>query len=112
MATFDYQSLREAAEGVVTQFGAKAILRRASGDRDCWAVETAQTQAEKQALKNFNTRVFMVSTLDLEVPPSKEDSLIVFKEDGTEHTPLRQAAPPLAIAPLPGFVLYYQLQVE
>src|SRR3954470_14476182 len=111
MATFNYASLREAADGLVTTFGARAILRRSSGDRECWAVETSQTQTEKQALKNFNTRVFMIATLDLAVPPAKEDSLIVFNDDGSEHAPLRQTAPALSIAPS-GFVLYYQLQVE
>src|SRR3954466_7180927 len=107
MATFDYASLRLAADNIVQQFGEKAILRRASGDRECWAVETSQTQTEKQALKNFNTRVFMIATIDLEVPPAKEDSLVIFNEDGTEHTPLRHTAPVLPIAPS-GFVLYYQ----
>jgi len=107
----DYARARKVADKQIHKWGAKALLRRASGDRVCWAMEAQLSAQEKHALKNFNSRIFLISAVDMDVEPTKEDSLITFKLDGTENSPLRQTAPVAPLAPA-GYVVYWELQVE
>jgi len=107
----DYVRARNVADRQIHKWGAKALLRRASGDRDCWAMEAQLSAHEKRALKNFNTRIFLISAVDLTIGPAKEDSLITFAQDGTELPPLRQTAPVAPLAP-GGYVVYWEITVE
>ncbi len=117
MAKFDFVRARRVSDGQIQKWGNPAILRRASGDRVCMAMEAQLTANEKRALKNFTQKKYIISPTDLAVAPSKEDSLIVFEVDATgtntttEKPPLRQVAPvePLAAN---GYVVYYELTVE
>ncbi len=117
MATFNYVRAREVSDRQIHKHGNPALLRRQSGDRACWAMEAQLTANEKRALKNFTTKIFIVSATDLAVPPGKEDALITFEVDAlgqnttTENPPLRQCAPvnPLTAS---GYVVYYELTVE
>jgi hypothetical protein len=110
-----YLHARAVADRQIRKWGAPAILRRASGDRACWALEAQLSASEKNALKNFNHRIFLISAVNdvlLADPPSKEDSLVLFVQpDGTtELPPLRQQAPVAPLAP-GGIVVYWELQV-
>jgi len=88
----------------------RAALRRASGDRECWALEVQLSASEKRALKNFTSRIFIISAVGLDIPPTKEDSLITYV-GSIELPPLRQVAPVAPLAP-GGIVVYWELQVE
>lgn len=108
-----YLRAREVADRQIRKWGAVATLRRASGDRTCWAMEAQLSAHEKQSLKNFTSRVFLISAVDITVPPTKEDSLVLYDQaDGTtELPPLRQVAPVEPLSP-GGIVVYWELQVE
>jgi hypothetical protein len=106
----NYIRSREVADRQIKKWGMRASLRRASGDRECWALEVQLTASEKRSLKNFNSRVFIISAIDLDVPPTKEDSLITYV-GALELPPLRQVAPVAPLAP-GGIVVYWELQVE
>jgi len=106
----NYSRSKTRADEQIKKFGMRAKLRRASGDRECWAVEADLSASEKRAMKNFSYRVFLISTVDLDVPPTKEDSLITYV-GSIELPPLRQVAPVKPLAP-GGIVIYYELQVE
>jgi hypothetical protein len=111
MPTDYYARARKVADKQIRKWGAKAVLRRSSGDRDCWAMEAELSAHEKQALKNFNARVFLISAVGLTVAPAKEDSLITFTPEGVELPPLRQTAPVAPLAP-GGYVVYWEIEVE
>jgi hypothetical protein len=76
-------------------------------------MEAQLSANEKHMLKNFTSRVFLISAVGLDVAPDKSDSLITFVQpDGTtENPPLRQVAPVSPLAP-GGIVVYWELQVE
>lgn len=116
MSVTRYLRARKVADRQIHKWGAKAVLRRASGDRECWVMEAQLNANEKKALKNFTNRVFLVSAVNdvlLATPPGKDDSLVLFvqPEGTTELPPLRQAAPVAPLAP-GGTVVYWELQVE
>jgi len=101
---------RQKAEQQIKKFGTLAKLRRSGVDRDCWAAEADLSAGERRAMKNFSTKVYLISTEGLTEPPNKEDSLITFI-GALELPPLRQVAP---VKPLiqGGILIYYELQVE
>jgi hypothetical protein len=109
----DYTRLREVSDRQIRSFCTRtSMLRRADAeDRECWAYEVQLTAVEKQALKNFKSRIFIISAVGLTIPPAREDSLIVFDEAGVEQPPLRQVAPVAPMAP-GGLVVYWEIQVE
>lgn len=116
MSEARYLRARKVVDKQIRKWGARALLRRASGDRECWAMEAQLNANEKRALKNFTHRVFCISAVNdvlLADPPSKEDSLVLFVQPaGTvELPPLRQVAPVAPLAP-GGIVVYWELQVE
>lgn len=108
-----YVRARKVADRQIRKWGARALLRRVSGDRECWAMEAQLSANEKRALKNFTNRVFLISAVDLDVAPDKTDALVTFvqPEGTTENPPLRQVAPVAPLAP-GGYVVYYELTVE
>lgn len=111
-----YLRARKVVDRQIHKWGQRAILRRASGDRECWALEAQLTASEKHALKNPTHRVFSISAVNdvlLAAPPDKPDSLVLFIQPaGTvELPPLRQVAPVAPLAP-GGIVVYWELQVE
>lgn len=113
----DYLRSRTVADRQIRKWGAPAVLRRAGVDRKCWALEVQLDANEKRALKNFNHRVFIISAVNLTVPPSKEDALVTYDVDekgvntATERPPLRQVSPVAPFAP-GGYVIYWEIQVE
>ncbi len=117
MATFNYQRSRLIADKQIHKWGNPALLRRESGDRVCWAMEAQLTATEKNAMKNFKQRIYLISATDLAIAPGKEDALITYVVDSngdnttTENPPLRQVAPVNPLAP-GGYVVYYELTVE
>lgn len=109
-----YQRARVVVDKQIRKWGTKAILRRSSGDRECWAMEAQLTASERNALKNPKHQVFSISAVGLDVPPSfREDSLVLFEQPGgtVELAPLRQVAPPVPLAP-GGYVVYWDMTVE
>jgi len=107
-----YERARKVSDKQIRKWGAKALLRRSSGDRECWAMEYSMNANEKQALKNFNQRIFLISAVGLDIAPNfREDALITFAVDGTENPPLRQTAPVAPLAP-GGYVIYWEINVE
>lgn len=114
MSSERYLRARKVADRQIRKWGARATLRRASGDRDCWAMEAQLSTSERQALKNPTHRIFLISAVDLDVAPSfRDDSLVLYAQpEGTaELPPLRQVAPVAPLAP-GGIVVYWELQVE
>ena len=115
--TVSYVRARTVADRQIRKWGAPALLRRTSGDRDCWAMEAQLTTSERNALKNTAARIFLISAVDLAVAPSfRDDALITFEVDDegkntdVERPPLRQVAPVAPLAP-GGFVVYWEIQV-
>jgi hypothetical protein len=108
-----YLRARAVADRQIRKWGAVAVLRRGSGDRSCWAMEVQLSAHERHALKNPTSRVFLISAVDLDVAPTKADSLVLYVQpDGTvELPPLRQVAPVAPLAP-GGIVVYYELTVD
>lgn len=106
---FNYARSRAKADAQIRKFGQLAKLRRAAGDRDCWALEVQLSSRERQTLKNPTNRIFLVSAVDLAVPPAKDDAL-VWIENGVTRV-FRQDAPVSPLQP-GGVVVYYELQVQ
>jgi hypothetical protein len=95
---------------MITKFGAPAILRRASGDRNCIAcMVDFLPRSNPGQLRNMPDRTFLVSTEGLTVPPDAEQDRLVWTdpEMGTQED-LRLVAPIGKIAPA-GVVLYWEL---
>lgn len=112
MSEARYLRARKIVDRQIRKWGARALLRRASGDRECWASEANLSAHERNAMKNPAHRIYDISAVGLDVPPSKEDSLVLFEQpEGTvELPPLRQVAPVAPFAP-GGIVVYWELQV-
>jgi hypothetical protein len=107
----DYARSRAVADRQIRRWGQKSLLRRASGDRDCWALEVQISANERRALKNPTNRVYIISAVDLTVPPdTKADSLVWDNGDGTERV-FRNDAPVAPFSP-GGVIIYYELQVQ
>jgi hypothetical protein len=108
-----YLRARAVADRQIRKWGTRALLRRESGDRECWALEVQLSAFERSTLKNPKSRVFIISVVGVTVAPAKDDSLITFVQpEGTiENPPLRQVAPVAPLAP-GGVVVYWELQVE
>lgn len=111
---FDYARRVRLADQQIRRFGAPAKLRRASGDRDCWActVDYAPRSREGQ-LFNRVDRIVLVSALDLAIPPDAEkDSLVVLDPiSSAEVEVLRIMAPVGRLAPA-GIVIYWELHLQ
>lgn len=111
---FNYTRSQNVATKLLTKYGARAVLRRTTGDRDCICVETDYTPQERIGkLVNPTDRVFLISAKDLDPGPNHErDILVTFKEDGTtedEHLKITRPAGRLK----PGaIVIYYEIQVN
>lgn len=107
--SFNYARSRTKADAQIRKFGQLSKLRRAAGDRDCWALEVQLSAHERRALANPTNRVFLISAVDLAIPPAKDDSL-VWAENGITRV-FRQDAPVSPLQP-GGVVVYYELQVQ
>ena len=107
--SIDWLQRRVRVDAQIKKFGQLAKLRRASVDRDCWALEMQLSAHDRNALKNPTNRVFTISAVDLAVPPAKDDSLI-WEEDG-ELKEFRQDAPVSPFQP-GGVVIYWEIQVQ
>lgn len=108
----DYERMRARADSLIRRRGQAAILRRSTGDRECWALEAVLNANDRQALKNPTDRVFLVSPVGLDVAPDYNEDALVWldKTSGIEKV-FRMSAP---VSPLqPGdTVIYYELQVQ
>jgi hypothetical protein len=76
-------------------------------------MEAQLTANERRAMKNPLAKVFLISAIGVSVPPTKEDSLVLFVQPAgvIERPPLRQVAPVSPFEP-GGIVVYWELQVE
>lgn len=106
----DYARAKTVADRQIHRWGQKAILRRSTGDRECWALEVQISAHERHQLKNPTDRIFIISAVDLDVAPSKDDALVWDNGDGTERV-FRQDAPVAPFSP-GGVIIYYELQVQ
>ena len=113
MSEARYLHARAVIDRQIRKWGSRALLRRASGDRECWASEAQLTASERNAMKNPLHKVYDISAVDLTIPPAKEDSLVLFVQPGgtVELPPLRFRASPEPFAP-GGIVVYWEVQVE
>lgn len=107
--SMDYQRQRHVADRQIRRWGQPAKLLRDGATRDCYALEVQLSASERRALKNPTNRVFLITAVGLDVPPTREDAL-VWTQDGVDRT-LRQDAP---VSPLDpgGVTIYYELQVQ
>jgi hypothetical protein len=106
---YDWASSRATATRMITKYGARAVLRRASGDRDCTACMVDFTpRSNPGQLRNMPDRTFLV-VADLTVPPDAEQDHLVWTDPETgAQEDLRLVAPIGKIAPA-GVVLYWEL---
>ena len=105
---------RATVDGRIRARGQRAVLRRDSGDRECWVLEMQITANERRALKSPTARIFTITPIGLSEPPVfKEDTLILFVQPAgtTERPPFRLVAPVEPFEP-GGVVVYYEIQVE
>lgn len=109
--SIDYRRQRAVADGQIRRWGQQTKLKRGDATRDCWALEVQLSATERRALKNPTNRVFLISAVGLDVPPSeKQDALLWTEEDGTQRV-FRQDAPVSPLQP-GGLVIYYEIQVQ
>jgi hypothetical protein len=112
--SINYEQKRARADKMIRRWGALAYLRRGGVDRECWALEVQLNASERSTLRNLSNRRFLISAVNLSVPPTKEDSLVlVRKSTGDKLPPLRQAVPVAPLQPEPGgVVIYYEIEIE
>jgi hypothetical protein len=101
------------ADYMIRTYGAPAILRRASGDRTCWAFVSQYSPAEQRHLMNQITSKALVSAVGLDPPPDSEEDRLVLLDPatGTEMETRKIVAPTGELAPA-GTVIYYELQLK
>src|SRR5262245_29862830 len=110
----DYNRERAIADGMIRKYGRPAVLRRADGDRSCWAFISEYTPQERiGSLKNATDRKALVSAVGLLIDPDSErDTLVTFDPaSGAEKPPLRIMSPVGKLAPA-DIVIYWELQVR
>lgn len=109
---YNWAARRATATRMITKFGAKAILRRADGDRDCIAVEDNATPRSHQGeLRNMPEHTFLVVAEGLDPPPDSEKDHLVWLPGTPDEKSFRLNAPIGKLAPA-GVVLYYELQTR
>lgn len=108
--SIDYTRQRAVADRQIRKWGQQAKLKRGDELRDCWALEVQLSAHERRALKNPTNRVFLVSAVDLAVPPDSKQDALVWDENGTTKV-FRQDAPVSPLQP-GGVTIYYELQVQ
>lgn len=107
---------------MIRKFGARCVLRRvatdpiAPGDRNCIAAEVEFDSREKQGqLVNPTDRLFLVSALNLSVPPDQfKDTLVTFvpkSNPPVEFEHLKITRTPGRLAPAQ-VVVYWELQAR
>jgi len=105
---------RATATGMISKYGARAILRRASGDRDCIAfVDSESPRPRDGQLRNPVDRSILVVADGLSVPPDAEKDHLVLLDPVTavEVESLRLIAPIGKFAPA-GVVVYWEIQAR
>jgi len=110
----DYSRERGIADGMIRKYGALALLRRASGDRSCWAFISDYSPHERVGkMINQTDRKALVSPIGLDVAPdSEQDNLVTLNPvTGVELETLRIISPIGKLAP-GEFVIYFELQVR
>ncbi len=106
----DYLQKRATADRMIREYGQESKLKRGSDLRDCWALEAQLNANDRRTLKNPTNRVFLITPVDLTVPPDDKLDALVWNEAGVDKT-LRQEAPVMPLAP-GGVVIYYEIQVK
>ena len=110
----DYARQRNLADGMIRKYGAPAILRRDSGDRQCWVFISDYTPQEKMGkLINQTDRKALVSPIGLTADPDSEQDKLVTLDPatGAEKETLRIIAPIGKLAPAE-IVIYFELQIR
>jgi hypothetical protein len=110
----NYARQRNLADGMIRKYGAAAILRRATGDRQCWAFISEYTPHEKMGkLINQTDRKALVSPIGLtDDPDSEQDKLVTLDPaTGAEKETLRIIAPIGKLAPAE-ITIYWELQIR
>jgi hypothetical protein len=105
---------RATATGIIVKYGARAILRRATGDRDCIAfMNTESPRPRDGQLRNPVDRLVLVVADGLSVPPDAEKDHLILLDPVTaaEVESLRLIAPIGKFAPA-GVVMYWELQAR
>jgi hypothetical protein len=109
---YDWASSRATATMMINKYGARAVLRRADGDRDCVAcMVDFLPRSNPGQLRNMPDRTFLVSADGLTVPPDAEQDHLVWMPGTSEEESLRVIAPIGKIAPA-GVVLYWEVQTR
>lgn len=110
----DYARERNLADGLIRKYGALAILRRTTGDRQCWAFISEYSPHERMGkLINQTDRKALVSPIGLTIDPDSEQDKLVTLDPatGAEKETLRIIAPLGKLAP-GEIVIYWELQVR
>jgi len=111
---FDWAGRRATASRMISKYGCRAILRRASGDRDCVAcMIDFMTRGHEGQLRNSPDRMILLSATGLDVAPDAEKDHLVWldPDTGAEVENLRLIAPIGKFAPA-GVVVYWELQAR
>lgn len=110
----DYGRQRNIADNMIRKYGAPAILRRAAGDRSCWAFISDYTPQERMGkLVNQTDRKALISPIGLAADPDSEQDKLVTLDPitGAELETLRIISPIGKLAPAE-IVIYFELQIR
>lgn len=116
----DYYRDRRDAHNAIKETGMIAVLRRSTGDRQCWIVIQDYSPQERDgSMTDPIDRMVLVSALApdgtvLVAPDREQDRLITYvpeTDQTVEDEHLRIAEPPGKLAP-GGIVVYWELKVR
>ncbi len=115
----DYSRTRAIADRLLQKFGALAVLRRASGDRNCWTAVIDYKPIERLGkLLDPMDRRALVSAVDpddgtdLLPPDSEQDRLIVTSPQEPFETQTWRILAPVGKYAVGPKVIVYDLQVR
>lgn len=109
---FNYLRIASKVERIIRRFGMRALLRRSSGDRECFLIRIDYTPNERSDLILSTDWLAMVSTEGLTVAPDNEqDKLVLLNATGAEIEVLKIVTEPGRLQPAHD-ILYWELQVR
>lgn len=112
--TYDHERAAKVADTLIRKHGARCVLRRASGDRDCYVVITDYSPRERTDMIEATDRVALVSPVDLDIPPDREqgDKLVTFLADNVTEDQVFLIVAPSGKLQQARTVIYWELQVR
>jgi hypothetical protein len=110
---FDWASRRATATYLIEKYGARAILRRNTGDRDCTAFVELNSRSHQGELRNAPDGLALIAADGLDVPPDAEkDHLVLVDPDTDAETDSLRLLSPIGKYAPGGVVVYWEVQTR